>query len=71
MPRQYLPSGLTKAEKRSPALRKRLSRCIRAVEKTACKGVRKVKGKLDYAKCRYNPVAVCRNSIYGKRRRKK
>jgi hypothetical protein len=63
MARKYLPSGLTKAEKRSPALRRKLSSCIRKVEKSACPKSAKKRGKFDYKKCRYSPVAVCRASI--------
>lgn len=63
MTRAYLPSGLTKAEKRSPALRRRLSSCIRQVEKAACPKSAKRRGKFDYGKCKYNPVAVCRASV--------
>ena len=61
MARKYLPRGLTKAEKRSPALRKKLARCIKAVEKSSCpkKALRK-DGTYNYALCRANPVAVCR-----------
>lgn len=63
MARAYLPYGLTEKERRSPKLRRKLSSCIRQVEKTACKGVRKKKGKYDYKKCSANPVAVCRAAL--------
>jgi len=62
--RKYLPSGLTKAEKRSPALRKKLASCIKAVEKTACpKSARRKDGTYIYSRCRANPVAVCRAKV--------
>ena len=61
--RSFLPSGLTAREKRSPALRRRLSACIRAVEKSACPPSAKRGGKYNYGKCRANPVAVCRKAV--------
>lgn len=67
--RKYLPSGLTKAEKRSPALRKKLARCIRKVEKSSCpKSAKRMDGTYDYKKCRANPVSVCRASLKKKRK---
>lgn len=62
-PRQFLPFGLTAREKRSPTLRKKLSRCIRKVEKEACPKSAKRKGKIDFKKCKVNPVAVCRSAL--------
>jgi hypothetical protein len=67
MARAFLPSGLTAREKRSPALRKKLSSCIRQVEKTACPKSAKKKGHYIYSRCAVNPVAVCRRSLSGKR----
>lgn len=62
--RRYLPRGLTKAEKRSPALQKKLVSCIKQVEKTACpKRARRKDGTYDYGKCKANPVAVCRAAL--------
>ena len=59
--RAYLPYGLTKREKRSPTLRRKLSKCIKDAEKKSCpKSARKHGGKYNYKKCHYNPVAVCR-----------
>jgi len=66
--RRYLPRGLTAAEKKSPGVRAKLSRCIKAVEEKSCPSSAKAKGKYDYKKCRYNPVSVCRNSILGRRK---
>ena len=67
--RKYLPYGLTAAEKRSPALRKKLASCIKQVEKTACPKSAKKRGKYDYSKCSANPVAVCRASLRAGKRR--
>jgi len=64
--RAYLPYGLTKAEKRSPALRKKLSSCIRQVEKASCPKSAKRAGKYDYSRCEVNPVAVCRSALEAK-----
>jgi len=62
--RKYLPKGLTKAEKRSPALRKKLARCIKAVEKSSCpKSAKRKDGTFDYSRCRANPAAVCRSML--------
>lgn len=63
MARAYLPRGLTKAEKRSPALRKKLSSCIKQVEKVACPRGAKKRGKFIYSLCQVNPVATCRASL--------
>ena len=63
MARKYLPKYLTKAEKRSPSLRKKLASCIRKVEKSSCPKSAKKDGKFDYKKCRANPVAVCRAQL--------
>jgi len=62
--RRYLPSGLTAREKRSPKLRRKLSRCIKKVEKKSCpkKALRK-DGTYNYKLCKANPVAVCRASL--------
>jgi hypothetical protein len=66
--RKYLPYGLTAKEKRDPVLRKKLSRCIRSVEKKSCPVSAKRKdGTYDYGKCEVNPVAVCRASIKKRR----
>ena len=67
--RQYLPRGLTKREKASPALRKKLASCIRQVEKTACPKSALRRGKYDYSKCSANPVAVCRASLRAGKKR--
>lgn len=61
--RKYLPHGLTKREKRSPSLRRKLAGCIRQVEKTACPKSAKKRGRYDYKKCTANPVRVCRASL--------
>jgi hypothetical protein len=66
--RKYLPYGLTEAERLDPRLRRKLSRCIRALEKKSCPKSAKHGQKYDYKKCRYNPVAVCRRSIEKGRR---
>jgi len=64
MARKYLPRGLTKAEKRSPTLRKKLARCIRKVEKSSCpKSAKRKDGTFNYSRCRANPVAVCRSRL--------
>lgn len=63
MARKYLPSGLTVTERRSPALRGKLSRCIRAVERSACPASAKRGSRYDYSRCRVNPAAVCRASL--------
>jgi len=68
--REYLPSHLTQSEKRSPKKLKKLSSCIKKVEKKSCpKSARKSNGKYDYGKCRVNPAAVCRASVFGKKKR--
>ena len=62
--RAYLPSGLTAKEKRNPKLKRKLSHCVKKVEKQACpKSSKRSDGKYDYKKCRYNPVAVCRAAL--------
>ena len=61
--REYLPYGLTKEERKNKTLKRKLQRCIKKVEKSACPISAKKKGKYDYKKCRYNPVAVCRASL--------
>jgi hypothetical protein len=61
--RAYLPYGLTKKEKRNKKLRRKLSKCIRAVEKKSCPKSAKHGRKYNYKKCKYNPVAVCRESV--------
>jgi hypothetical protein len=66
--REYLPYGLTAKEKKDPVLRRKLSRCIRSVEKTSCPVSAKRKdGSYNYRKCEVNPVAVCRESLRKKR----
>ena len=66
--RKFLPYGLTKTEKQSPKLQAKLSRCIRAVEKTACPKSAKKNGKYDYKLCTGgNPAAICRASLAKKR----
>lgn len=68
--RKYLPYGLTEREMESAELRHKLSSCIRKVEKKACpKSAKKKSGKYDYSRCKYSPVAVCRASIEGQRRK--
>jgi len=50
------PHGLTKCEKRHPSVRRKLSSCIKELEKrSGCKS--------PYTNCAINPVAVCRSSI--------
>ena len=66
--RRYLPFGLTAAEKRSPSLKRKLSSCIRSVEKRACPKRAKKDEKFDYSKCEVNPVKVCRASLMRKYR---
>jgi len=62
--RRYLPYALTKREKRSPKLRRLLSRCIKKVEKTQCpKRALRKDGTYNYDLCKVNPVAVCRASL--------
>ena len=62
--RAYLPLHLTKAERRSPKLQAKLSRCIRAVEKKVCPKSAKKAGRYDYTKCKKgNPVRICRASL--------
>jgi len=61
--RRYLPFALTKAEKRSPALQKKLASCIKQVEKTACPKSARRKDGYDYKKCKANPVAVCKSAL--------
>jgi len=65
--RKYLPKNLTLKERRSPSLRKKLSRCIKTVEKTACPKSAKKNGAYNYKQCSYSPVAVCRSSLTKKR----
>jgi hypothetical protein len=67
--RAYLPYGLTELERKNPRLKKKLSRCIRKVERKSCpKKARKRDGSFDYSKCMVNPVAVCRASLKKKKR---
>jgi len=62
--RRYLPYALTAREKRSPKLRRKLSRCIKKVEKAQCpKRALRKDGTYNYAYCKVNPVAVCRASL--------
>jgi hypothetical protein len=54
--RKYHPHGLTECEKAHPHVLKKLSRCIRKVEKReGCTP--------PYDTCPVNPVAVCRASV--------
>jgi hypothetical protein len=54
--RQYLPHGLTQCEKKYPSVKRKLSSCIKQVEKReGCTP--------PYTDCPVNPVAVCRTSI--------
>jgi hypothetical protein len=69
--RKYLPHSLTFEEKLSPKLRKKLSSCVRKVERKSCpKKARKRDGSFDYSKCMVNPVAVCRASLKRTKKRK-
>ena len=62
--RRYLPYALTEREKRSPKLRRKLSNCIRKVEKQSCpKSAMRKDGTVNYKRCKVNPVAVCRASL--------
>jgi len=61
--RRYLPYGLTLKEKQNPKLRKKISSCIKQVEKKSCQKNAKHRGKYDYNKCNVNPVAVCRKQL--------
>jgi len=62
--RRYLPYALTKREKRSPKLRRLLSRCIKKVEKAQCpKRALRKDGTYNYDLCKVNPVAICRASL--------
>jgi hypothetical protein len=56
--RKFLPHGLTEEEKESPALKKKLSSCIKEAEISCCG-----EETSDYSDCTCNPVAVCRTSI--------
>jgi len=69
--RKYLPYRLTKEEKRSASLRRKLSRCIRKVEKKSCPKSAKKNGRYDYKKCYVNPVAICRAAVKKSKRKKK
>jgi len=62
--RRYLPYALTAMEKRDTKLRRKLSSCIKKVEKAQCpkKALRK-DGTYNYALCQVNPVAICRASL--------
>ena len=65
--RRYLPSGLTVKERTNAKLRKKLSSCIKQVEKKACpKSALRKNGTYRYSSCKVNPVAVCRSSVSGK-----
>lgn len=55
-PRHYEPHGLTECEQSHPHVLKKLSRCIRKVEK-------KEHCTPPYDTCPVNPVAVCRASV--------
>uniref|UniRef100_A0A6M3LVV0 Uncharacterized protein n=1 Tax=viral metagenome TaxID=1070528 RepID=A0A6M3LVV0_9ZZZZ len=62
--RKYLPYALTAREKRSPKLRRKLSRCIKKVEKAQCpKRALRKDGTYNYARCKVNPVAICRATL--------
>jgi len=62
--RRYLPYALTSREKRSPKLRRKLSSCIKKVEKAQCpKRALRKDGTYNYKLCPVNPVAVCRSSL--------
>jgi len=62
--RRYLPYALTKREKRSPKLRKKLVSCIKKVEKAQCpKRALRKDGTYNYDLCKVNPVAICRASL--------
>lgn len=62
--RRYLPFALTKREKRSPALQKKLARCIKKVEKAQCpKRALRKDGTYNYKLCKVNPVAICRSAL--------
>lgn len=54
-------------KKRKYLPRKKLTSCIRKVEKQACPTSAKKNGKYDYRKCLANPVAVCRASVSGEK----
>jgi len=68
--RAYLPYGLTKREKRNPALKRKLSACIKKTEKKACPKSAQHGKKYDYRICRVNPVAVCRWALEKRRPRR-
>lgn len=70
--RKYLPYGLTKRERRSPVMLKRLSRCIKAVEKKSCpRSALRKDGTYNYRRCAVNPVSICRSSVEKKKSRKR
>lgn len=54
--RKYEPHGLTECEKTHPKILKKISRCIRKVEK-------REECTPPYDDCPVNPVAVCRASV--------
>ena len=56
--RAFLPHGLTECEKSHPAVKKKLSSCIKEAEIKCCG-----EHTTDYGGCTCNPVAVCRASI--------
>jgi hypothetical protein len=68
--RKYLPKYLTSREKHSPKKLRKLKSCIKKVEKKACPKSARKHGKINYSKCRVNPVAVCRAAVMGKRRKR-
>ena len=56
--RKFLPHGLTECEKEHPAVRKKLSSCIKKAELKCCG-----EHTTDYSSCSCNPVAVCRANV--------
>jgi len=64
--RKYLPHGLTREERRSPVIRRKIASCIRQVELKVCPKSAKKHGRFIYSECSYNPVKVCRSSILQK-----
>ncbi len=62
--RRYLPYALTAREERSPKLRRKLSRCIKKVEKAQCpKRALRKDGTYNYNLCKVNPIAICRAQL--------
>jgi len=56
--RAFLPHVLTRCERASERVQRKLSGCIKSVEMKCCG-----KHTTDYSDCECNPIAVCRATV--------